>query len=157
MSKLSLNAVDQMYQTNSGDPLLMLLTLKFPDNLTYYYVNDNQDITSNGQLFTAFPFQFTLPNDTDDEIPELSITISNIGLELIDDLSSNTKGIEADIHIVFASNPDFIELPVENMNLKAVTYDQKFITMTLGYDDILNTQIPSQTYSAKDYPGLLSV
>jgi hypothetical protein len=146
-----------MYSRVSGDPLLMLLTLTFPDTSVYRYVNNTEDITSNGVVYTAFPFEFTLPNDTDNEVPELEITISNVGLELIESLSVNTEMIKADIVIVFASIPDFVELPVHDMELKLITYDQKFISMTLGFDDILNIKIPSQTYSAIDYPGLLSV
>lgn len=157
MGKVSLHAIDQLYKTHSEDPLLLLLTLKFPGNNNYYYVNNNEDITSNGQLFTAMPFNFTLPSDTDEEIPELSITISNIGLELIDVLSNNTSEIYADVHLVFASVPNFIELPVEDLLLKGIVYDQSFITMSFGFDDILNIKIPSQTYSAVDFPGLLSV
>ncbi len=157
MAKVSLHAIDQLYKTHSEDPLLMLLTLKFPENNNFYYVNNNEDITSRGQLFTAMPFQFTLPTDSDEEVPELAITISNIGLELIDVLSSNTSGINADIELIFASVPDFVELPINDMILNTIVYDQSFITMNFGFDDILNVKIPSQTYSAVDFPGLLNV
>jgi len=135
----------------------MLLKITFPNTNTFHYVNNTEDITSNGQLYTAFPFKFTLPSDTDEEVPILQITISNIGLDLIDDLSVSTSDVIADIDIVFASVPDFVEINLSAMILKGIVYDDKFITMSLGYDDILNVQVPSYTYSAKDYPGLLSV
>lgn len=157
MSKLSLHAVDQLYRSSSEDPLLMLLELNFPGNNNFFFVNNTEDITSNGQLFTAMPFQFTLPSDTDQEVPELALTLSNVGLELIENLSSSTEDITANIKIVFASVPDFVELPLDGMILKSINYDSKFITMNLGFDDILNIKIPYQTYSAVDYPGLLSV
>jgi len=157
VSKVSLHAIDQMYSSHSADPMLMLLKITFPNTNTFHYVNNTEDITSNGQLYTAFPFKFTLPSDTDEEVPILQITISNIGLDLIDDLSVSTSDVIADIDIVFASVPDFVEINLSAMILKGIVYDDKFITMSLGYDDILNVQVPSYTYSAKDYPGLLSV
>lgn len=157
MSNLSLHAVDQLYKSASEDPLLMLLEINFPDTTDFFFVNNTENITSNGQVFSAMPFQFTLPSDTDQEVPELSITISNVGLELIDQLSSSTENVTGNVKIVFASVPDFVELTVDDMILKSINYDAKFITMTLGFDDILNIKIPHQTYSAVDYPGLLSV
>ena len=57
MGKVSLHAIDQLYKTHSEDPLLMLLTLKFPGDNNFYYVNNNEDITSNSQLYTAMPFR----------------------------------------------------------------------------------------------------
>ena len=157
MSKVSLHAIDQMYRRTSEDPLLMLMSLVFPDLTEYHFVNNTEDITSNGQLYTALPFSFVLPTDSDEEVPELSITISNVGLELIDSFSSNTESISANIQVVFASIPDFVELTVSNMKVKRINYDPKFININLGYDDILNIQIPSHTYSAKDFPGLFGV
>lgn len=157
MAKVSLHALDQLYKTHSEDPLLMLLEMNFPGDVNYYFVNNNEDITSNGQLYIALPFQFTLPSDNDEEIPELNITISNIGLELIDSLSVNTSGIRLQIKLIFASVPDFVELNIDNMILKAISYDQSFVNLSIGYEDILNIKIPSQTYNAVDFPGLLDV
>ena len=156
-SKVSLHAIDQLYKSYSEDPLLMLFTLTFPNSNVFYYVNNTEDITSNGQLYTAFPFSFTLPSDTNEDVPELSLSISNVGLELIDDLSSSTDSIEANIKLVFASVPDFVEMEIDNLVLKKINSDSRFINMIFGYDDVLGVQIPSYSYSAKDYPGLFSV
>lgn len=154
--KVSLHAIDQMYQRTSDDPLLMLLSLKFPDLTEYHFVNNTENITSNGQEYTALPFSFSLPTDSDEEIPELSVTISNVGLELVDSLSSATGIVSSNIYVVFASVPDIAEISVEQMVLKRITSNPKQITLRLGFDDILNTKIPSQTYSARNYPGLLN-
>lgn len=157
MSKLSLHAIDQIYKSNSNDPILILLQLIFPNNNKFYFVNNTENITSNGQLYTAFPFSFSLPNDSDEEIPELKITISNVGLDLVDDFTTNTSNILAEVNIVFASMPDFAEISVKNLIVKKVSQSAKFVDIFLGYDDILNFKIPSYTYSAKDFPGLLNV
>jgi len=157
MGKVSLHAVDQMYKTYSDDPLLMLLELSFPNNDEYFIVNNIENITSNSQKYTAIPFTFTLPVDNDEEVPELIVTISNVGLELIESFSVNTGSITANVKLVFASRPDFVELIVDNLKLKSATYDSKFISISLGYDDVLNVKVPSQTYSSVDYPGLLRV
>lgn len=157
MSDLSLHAVDQLYRTTSEDPALMLLTINFPNLNDFYYVNNTEDITSNGQLFTAFPFEFTLPSDVEGEVPELSIVLSNVGLELIDDFLQNTDSILANVKVIFASRPDIIEIEVSDLQVRKVSANSNSINIILGYEDILNIQIPSYSYSATDFPGLLSV
>lgn len=157
MSNLSNTAIEQIYRSESTDPALLLLTLMFPNNNTFYYVNNTEDITSNGQVFTAFPFNFTLPSDDPETQPNLSIILDNVGLELIDDFSSNTDSINAKVELVFASNPDFVEVTIENLIVKTIGYNKYQITINLGYEDIFNTSIPSNTYNAKDFPGLFGV
>ena len=157
MANLSLHAIDQMYQQESSDPILMLLKIDFPNGNSFYYVNNTQNITSNGQEYSAFPFQFNLPNDEVDSVPELSITLDNIGLELINDFSQNTDSINCEINLVFASNPDYSELKISNLVVKNISYDKSFININLGYDDILNLQVPSDTYNPIDFPGIFNV
>lgn len=157
MSKLSLHAVDQMYKNNSEDPILMLLKLTFPDNTVYRLVNNTEDITSNGEIYTAFPFNFTMPDEDSNSEPELNISLSNIGLDLIDSFRSNIQDVTGSLNVVFASFPDFSEITVDNLDLKSITYNEKTIDMVMGYSDILSTKIPSYSYTPSDFPGLYSV
>lgn len=157
MSKLSLHAVDQLYRSNSEDPILLLLELHFPNNDAYYLVNNTEDIISNGQTYTAFPFNFSLPNDDTDSPPELTISLSNVGLELIDSFRSNIQDITGSIKIVFASFPDFVELEITTLEVKSMSFDKSFINLNLGYEDILTVSIPSESYTPTEFPGLYSV
>lgn len=157
MSNISLNAIDQLYRSESEDPCLMLLTLNFPNNNDFFYVNNTEDITSNGQLFTAFPFAFTLPSDDADQTPELTIILDNIGLDLIDDFSETVENIGCRVDLIFASNPDFYEVSVQNLIVKNISYNKQVIRLSIGYEDILNTSIPSFTYNSKDFPGIFGV
>ena len=156
MSNVSLHAIDQFYRSESEDPALLLLTIDFPNSNSFYFVNNTENIVSNGQEFTAFPFNFTLPDDETDAIPELNISLDNIGLDLIDDFSSVTDSIRCKINLVFASNPDFSELEIKNLIIKNIVYNKFTINITVSYEDILNTQIPSNTYNAVDFPGIFN-
>jgi hypothetical protein len=146
-----------MYKSNAEDPILLLLHLSFPDPIDYYLVNNTEDITSNGQLYTAFPFSFTLPNDDVDSEPQLNITLSNVGLDLKDSFRSNTQDVLADIKVVFASVPDFSEITINSLQVRSISYSAKSINITLKYDDILNTTVPSATYNPSDFPGVFNV
>lgn len=157
MSSLSLHAIDQLYKSDSEDPALLLLTLNFPNATNFYFVNNTENITSNSQEFTAFPFSFTLPSDTSDSVPELTITLDNIGLELIDDFRTNTDSIKCRVDLIFASNPDFLEVTINELIVKSISYNKQFITISVGYDDILNTSIPSSTYNPINFPGIFGV
>lgn len=157
MSKLSLHAVDQMYQSNSDDPILLLLDFQFPNNDSYYLVNNSEDIVHNSQTYTAFPFTFILPDDSEDSQPDLTISLSNIGLELIESFRSNIQDVTGSIKVVFASFPDFAELEINGLKIKSINYDKSFINVSIGYEDILTVSIPSESYTPTEFPGLYSV
>lgn len=157
MSKLSLHAVDQLYKSNSEDPVLLLLTFNFPNSDVYRFVNNSESIVSNGNTFTSFPFVYTLPNDDTQSLPELRVSIPNVGLDLIDSFRQNTQDVKASINVVFASAPDFSEISINNLEVKQISYDASFINIDLGYQDTLSTKIPSYSYTPKDYPGVFDV
>ena len=64
MRSLSNPLLAELCSQNSTDPFLTLITLEHPNFAsTVYLVNNSEDITSNGQLFTAFPVEITIPAD----------------------------------------------------------------------------------------------
>ncbi len=69
---LSAAALAALYAEESGETLIILLTLTHPTWPTPIRVtSDSVDTSSRGLTFTAFPFDITLPND-DDQQPDLS-------------------------------------------------------------------------------------
>lgn len=155
--QLSLNAIDQFYAATSTDPVLLLLKITFPSATVHHLVNNTESITSNGQEYTAFPFNYTWPTDSEDQIPQMNVVLSNVGLDLISDLRSHTDGITAEIRLIFASNPDFYELEILDLELTRISGDAMSITATFTYVDILNTAIPSYSYTPTDFPGMFNV
>ena len=66
----------------TSDQVLVTLLTFSGDGFTTFRVCDNDtDITSNGDIFTAFPFEIVLPGDREDA-PAATLRIANVSKEI---------------------------------------------------------------------------
>lgn len=151
---LSANAVLELLAQQSSEAFLMLLTLTHPQITTLRVVNNTQDVTSNGNVFTAFPFKFALPADLADEMPSLQLVISNVDRRLIDELRTISDPISIQLDIIAASSPNVIEVGPFNFDLIHARYNKDTITGTVSTEPILQEPFPADTFNPRDFPGL---
>ena len=64
MRTLSTSFVTEANAQQTGVAFLTLLELSYTGADTLYLVNNYTAITSNGQVYQPFPFEFTMPSDT---------------------------------------------------------------------------------------------
>lgn len=150
---LSTALKQQLYAQESSDPFLTLLTIYFPSN-TIRLVKNNQDIISRGNTYTATFFEITLPRDDGESLQQVTLTIDNVGLELINYIRTITEPVTILLESVLASAPNVVQLSVTDLKLSQITYDAFTISSILIYDDILSTGIPDELYAPNTYPGL---
>lgn len=148
------NLLSQMNSEISSDPFLILLTLNHPSFDTVYLVNNNENITANGNVYLAFPFKATLPNDDGETQREVKLVIDNTSLELIEQIRTPTTPIDCKVQMVLASNPSVVEIEYEDLKIKDVTYTKQNISATLYLDDFLNTELTSEKYTPTVFPGI---
>lgn len=152
---LSVNLLNQLFAQNSDDPFLLLLTLEHVSfSSTIRIVNNNENITSNGDVFTAFPLKVTLPVEDGETERSLQMVVDNVSLALIGELRSVTDPVDVKVQMVLASNPDVIEIEYGEMKLGNITYDSQRIQGSLYLDDFLNTDMNSEKYTPTKYPGV---
>ena len=152
--ELSNNLIAQLFGQNSDDPFLCLLTLSHASFSTVRLVNNTEDITSRGDVYTAFPFKFTLPVDDGESNREVKLEIDNVGLELINDLRSVVDPIDIKIELILASNPSIVEIAYEDIKLRKISINAQTISGTMTMDDFLNTGLTSEEYTPTNFPGL---
>lgn len=143
----------QLFAQESTDPLLTLLTIYFPSE-TIRLVRNNEDIVSRGNTFSAIWFDINLPNDNGESHQQVTLTIDNVGLELIEHIRTITEPVGILLESVLASARDTVQLTIVDLKLSQITYNAFTISSILIYDDILSTGIPNETYGPLDYPGL---
>lgn len=118
-------------------------------------VNDNKPITVQGDLYQAFAFQVTLPDDFPDQIPHATISVDNVGREMTKwlDASLGGRGATVTLMQVMRDDPDTIEFSIEVdlMNTKQ-TITQ--ISGDLGYDDILSRAGMPVLYRPDNTPAI---
>lgn len=144
----------QFYNQVSDDPFLMFVTLSHPDITSIYLVNNTVNQTSRGQEYQAFPMEITLPTDDGESQREVQIDFDNVSLELIDELRSITTPMDVKIEMILASDPDTVQLSLEELKLRSVTYDKQKISAKLYMDSFLNVELTSEKYTPTNYPGL---
>ncbi len=155
MRNLSAELRQQLYGQESNDPFLMLVTMQhssFVEDILF--VNDVQDIESRGLTYTAFPISITLPADDGETSKDVKMVFDNVSLELVEEFRSITTPIEVKIEMILASNPDSIQLSLEELKLRNVTYNRQTVSGVLFMDDFLNTEMNSEKYTPSTFPGL---
>lgn len=73
-----------------------------------YICNDVQDFVSQGQVYIALPFRFTLPDDVAGQMPRMQLQIDNVGRHFSDELERLLPGTTtmAKLIIISRDQPD---------------------------------------------------
>jgi hypothetical protein len=153
-NQLSPALLAQLYAQESDVPFLMLVTLIHPSFTTIRLVNNSEDIVSNGETFTAFPMRIRLPVDDGETSREVAIEFDNVSRELIDEVRTVTSPIDVKLEMILASNPDDVQVTLDELKMRNVTYNKSVVSARLYLDSFLNVELTSERYSPKLYPGL---
>lgn len=118
-------------------------------------VNDNSNITSNGNEFLACAFRCALPDDFENQLPKISLAVDNIGKEMMYWIETSDGGYGAKAHFmqIMRSRPDQIEweMTVGLSNVKATASE---IAGDLGFDNIFTRPAITMRYDPTISPGI---
>jgi hypothetical protein len=142
--------------TEASEFPLILLEISHADlDTPIRVVNDMQDVTHDGDIFTAIAFRVTLPDDKSQGTPKASLSIDNIGKELVAwlELADGGKGATVRMMQILRSDPDVVEFEI-TMNLSNVKMTPIEISGDLSYEDLLNRPGTAVQYRPSNSPGL---
>lgn len=140
-----------------NEALFWLLTFTDPDDGTVLRaVNNLEDVTSRGDVFTAFPFGVVLPPDDGQKIASLDLVFPNVGRELMQLVREYEPGLKPKVkmELVLSLDPDTVEKTVDFMEVADVNYDALDITFNLVSSSIFNRKTCTGTYNQSEFPGL---
>ncbi len=145
-----------MYAPETGECFVVLLELSHPNMATPIQVcSDSVDTVHLGQTFQHFPFQISMPADTDDAPPRVELAIDAIDRSIIQAVRSLTGApITVRQWIVLASTPDTIEAGPFEFELREVEYDAFEVRGSLRYTDLAAEPYPSDTFTPTNTPGI---
>lgn len=151
---ITANAVESANASATDEVWLMLLDITHPDlSEPIRVVNNNENITSNGNLYIAYAFSVELPGDNDD-VPRVQLRIDNVDRVIVDSIRAiDTRPATAILRVILASAPDDI-IAEFNASLQTVDYDQYEVTGTFGTEAILSEPFPGHTFTPSSHPGL---
>jgi len=143
------------WSPESNQPLV-LLTIDHTDLANPIRVVANtEDITSNGNTFTAFPFEIRLPDSNEDAPPTARLRVDNVSREIGQTIRQITSAASVTIEVVRQEALDTVELSFPSMRLVDVRFDALSVQGDLEFEDLAREPFPARTFSPAEFPGLV--
>ena len=134
---------------------LTLLTLTHPSPpLTLRFVNDNKDITSNGDLFIAFPFQIILPSSVANELDVARLLIDNIDRGITTSIRNLSTPATIKLEVVLSDDPNNIQLGPLNFTWRIAEWNATAIQGDLRYEELLTEPYPGDRVTPATFSGV---
>ncbi|NIU01078.1 MAG: DUF1833 domain-containing protein [Nitrosopumilaceae archaeon] len=141
--------------SSESDLPLVLIEINHSDlTAPIRVVNNTKDITSNGNLFVAFPFEIKLPDSQPEGPPVAELIIDNVSQEIMTAIRTITSAASVTISVVRQSDPDTIEASFSSMRLENVRGNALTVQGVLKFEDLVREPFPIQIFSPADYPAL---
>lgn len=139
-----------------SDQPLVLLTIDHADiDPPVRVVNNTVDITSGGNLFTAFPFEIDLPSSPEDAPPTARLRIDNVSREIGQAIRLISSPASVTMQVVRQDDPDTIDAEFLGYRLSNVRYDALTVEGDLVREDLTREPYPFLTFSPAEFPGLI--
>lgn len=153
---VSANALKAMFARETDEVFLATMRISHASFATIRIVNNTEPVVRSDGTYQPFPFFMSLPDDTDDQVPQVEVKFDNIDGTITDAIRTiSGDKPKCSFDIVLASSPDVIEAGPFNFSILEATYDSATISCTLGFEeDVLNQSCPQGTYTPSNSPGL---
>ncbi len=154
-ANLTQTLIAEMFKQESGQAFLTLVTLSHPTWAeSVRLVNNSSDVISRGQVFIAFPFTIVLPPDDGESTREAQLVLDNTTLEIITRLRAVTDEVGVKLEMVLSNLPNDIQMSIEDLVIRNITYNVNKITARLTMDNFLQTELTSEKYTPSRFYGI---
>jgi hypothetical protein len=148
--------VAAMFAERTNDGPLLLLTITHPTlAVPIRLCADGVDHTSRGHVFSAFPFDVTLPDDQEDQPAVARLTADNVSRRIVPLLRSLPDAPLATVEIVKFSDVNTVEITLPRLQM---SQPQRPDPMSFSCDlTLIDTSIqryPRDRYYYSHYPAL---
>lgn len=155
MLQLSAIAKQEKNKLSTGSAFIILLDIKLGTDTARICYN-TEDITWNGNLYQAFPFNFgEVTEETDGRSPEVPLMVDNTSqaLQYAVEESNGGNGTEVILRVV---NSEALDNPEPELEEKFVvtktSVTQEYITFTLGIEYSTRTRRPLTRFMKNNCP-----
>lgn len=149
---LSKNIINEKNKIATQNAWLVLLEITLTDNTIYRLVRNDEDVTFEGDLYTAFNFQLepTILNSKG-QIPTLTLRVNNVTLLLESKIQELSGGIGSTVKMMIVNSgllaEDFSDFDW-NFEVLAATSSSQWIEFILGAPSPLRQRFPLNKYQA---------
>ena len=107
--------------------------------------------------FVGMMFDFELPEQEQNKVPELSITLDNVTREVtryLDSAVLTDSPITVKYREYLLSSPNTIQYTLDGLTVRKVKCNNARVMMTALFTNLHNKAFPSKVYRPSEYPGL---
>ncbi len=153
---LSTTGLKAIFAQEISEVFAILLTITHPDlEMPIYVSSDAVDTVSRGQVYTALPFDLTLPDENDLHMPRAYLTIDNVGRVLMAPIRQMNAPADVKIEIIRVSEPDFVEIAFPDFKLTNIRYDAAKIQGKLSLEVFASQPYPAGIFAPSEFTGLI--
>jgi hypothetical protein len=146
--------VAQLLSPQSADVALALLTISGTGMDTVRLVNNTEDVVSNGETFSAFPFEVEIPSEQPDKPQRVTLRLCAVDRQLIAQIRAASGCPDVQLDVVLASDPDTSLRAPYQLKLRQAGYEALVVEAELGYEEILQEKWPKWIFTTSEWPGL---
>lgn len=117
-------------------------------------VNNSVPVISRGMSFEPYPFDITLPQDDSEQLPRVTLNISNLDAHIVEYVRESLEPPHIAIELVSTHYPDYVEVSLNFLRLGSVSYDAMTVTGQLDVDNFLTQKFPGESYVPPLFPAL---
>lgn len=149
---LSDAAKAELYAANCAGVWLTLLTVEHSGFSTLRYVNDRQNVTSGGDVYTALAFSARLPADRDGPVRAV-VSLDNVDQGMVAAVRGITTPATVTIEVIRRSAPDTIVVSYPFLQLVGITISATSIEFELSGDPVLDESYPGTDFTPLSFPA----
>lgn len=155
MSRISPAATPAVLAPETEKVFLHLLTIETSGGAVLRFVDNNQNVTSRGNVFTAAGFTVILPEQTGDSPRPCRLAVDNTDLAIFQTIKQAAgQTVTASVCVIMADKPDVYERGPLRYLLRNVRASIETVEGEL-YDFYLSDRkFPKDTYTPEDFEGL---
>ena len=156
---VSQTALRALFAQETDEVPLMCVTISHSSFATpYRLVFNTEPLQRALGEYEPFAFQLALAPETEDQMPQVQMTIDNIDRKILRAILTLPAGerVSMSMEVVLASQPDVVEVGPVDYKFLSINFDQAQITGTLGFDDDLFNVTLGQTYTPVNSPGVFA-
>jgi len=156
MRSMSATAIAAMMGSETNEVFHVLVQITHADLSTIRLVNNTEDVTSDGDVYTAYPFEISFPQEDGNTLPRASLRINNVDQLLTAAIRSIGTPPSCQVDIVLASDPDTVEAGPWNFEMRDAVITSEFLVFELTFEPILQEKFPKYTMSPIIFPALFT-
>lgn len=170
LTTMSANALKALFDIESSDTLLTLITIKQNADIGIYSdicltdtaitrISETADdvvygVVSNAITYTYLPLQIVLPNDDANSAPKCSLVLNDVTRYIIPTIRALTGPPEITLQLVLYSTPDVVEISYTGFKLTNITYNANTVSGDLTIPSLEIEPFPMHSFTPAYFPGL---